>query len=84
MVVDLDGHELHPATGSGIPSDVPAMVALLQRAIPKEMFDPNNHAIDTTYLDADLRIARLTGPRFEGVRNIFFRKGQLEINPTLE
>ena len=84
MVVDLDGHELRPAKGSGIPSDVPAMVALMQRAIPKEMFDPNNHAIDTTYLDAELRIARLTGPRFEGVRNIFFRKGQLEINPTLE
>jgi hypothetical protein len=82
MVIDLDAHELRPAKGPGIPSDVPAMVALLNRAIPKEMFDPDNHAMDTTYLDADLRIARLTGPKYEGVRNIFFRKGQLEIKPV--
>ncbi|KAL7450105.1 hypothetical protein ACHAWC_002085 [Mediolabrus comicus] len=82
MVIDLDGHELRPANGSGVPSDVPAMVGLLNRAIPKEMFDPNNHAMDTSYLDADLRIVRLTGPKFEGVRNIFFRKGALEINPV--
>ena len=82
MVIDLDGHELRPAKGSGVPSDVPAMVALLNRAIPKEMFDPSSHAIDTTYLDADLRIARFTGPKHEGVRNIFFRKGQLEIKPV--
>ena len=82
MVIDLDGHELRPAKGSGVPSDVPAMVALLNRAIPKEMFDPGSHAIDTTYLDADLRIARFTGPKHEGVRNIFFRKGQLEIKPV--
>jgi hypothetical protein len=58
------------------------MVALLHRAIPKELFDPDNHAMDTTYLDAELRIARLTGPKYEGVRNIFFRKGQLEIKPV--
>lgn len=82
MVIDLDGHELRPAKGSGVPSDVPAMVALLNRAIPKEMFDPNDHAMDTTYLDADLRIGRLSGSKYEGVRNIFFRKGQLEINPV--
>mmetsp|Transcript_4903 Transcript_4903/g.8391 ORF Transcript_4903/g.8391 Transcript_4903/m.8391 type:complete len:276 (-) Transcript_4903:177-1004(-) len=82
MVIDLDRHELRPANGSGVPSDVPAMVALLNRAIPKEMFDPNDHAMDTTYLDADLRIARLTGSKHEGVRNIFFRKGQLEIKPV--
>mmetsp|Transcript_16230 Transcript_16230/g.26556 ORF Transcript_16230/g.26556 Transcript_16230/m.26556 type:complete len:278 (+) Transcript_16230:78-911(+) len=83
MVIDLDQHELRPANGSGIPSDVPAMVALLERAIPKEMFHPNDHAMDTTYLDADLRIARMTGAKYEGVRNIFFRKGQLEIKPGL-
>lgn len=82
MVIDLDGHELRPAKGSGVPSDVPAMVGLLNRAIPKEMFDPNDHAMDTTYLDADLRIGRMSGSKFEGVRNIFFRKGQLEINPV--
>lgn len=58
------------------------MKGLLHRAIPKEMFDPNGHAMDTTYLDADLRIVRLTGPNHEGVRNIFIRKGSITINPV--
>lgn len=83
MVIDLDEHQLRPAKGSGVPSDVPAMCALLERAIPQEMFHPNDHAMDTTYLDADLRIARMAGAKYEGVRNIFFRKGQLEIKPGL-
>ena len=81
MVVDLNEHEIKPARGSKIPKDVPGLVALLHRAIPKEMFDPNGHAVDTTYLDADLRIARFTGPNHEGVRNVFMRKGTLEIKP---
>lgn len=54
---------------------------LLHRAIPKEMFDPNGHAMDTTYLDADIRIVRLTGPSHEGCRNIFMRQGSLIVNP---
>ncbi|KAL7548531.1 hypothetical protein ACHAWF_011817 [Thalassiosira exigua] len=82
MVVDLDDHELRPSRGSKIPGDVPGLVGLLHRAIPNEMFDPNGHAIDTTYLDADLRIVRLTGPNHEGVRNIFMRKGSLKIRPV--
>lgn len=83
MVVDLDEHEIRPAKGSKIPSDVQGLVGLLHRAMPNEMFDPNGNAMDTTYLDADLRIVRLTGPNHEGVRNIFMRKGGLEINPML-
>mmetsp|Transcript_36584 Transcript_36584/g.62284 ORF Transcript_36584/g.62284 Transcript_36584/m.62284 type:complete len:277 (+) Transcript_36584:141-971(+) len=82
MVVDLENHEIRPAKGSKIPKDVPKLVGMLNRAIPKEIFDPNGHALDTTYLDADLRIVRLTGPNHEGVRNIFMRKGSLEINPV--
>lgn len=82
MVVDLDGHELRPARGSKIPGDVPELVAYLNRAIPKEIFDPSGHAMDTSYLDADLRIVRMTGPSHEGVRDIFMRKGSLEINPN--
>lgn len=81
MVVDLDDHELRPAKGSKIPDDVPGLVGLLHRAIPKEIFDPNDHALDTTYLDADLRIVRMTGPNHEGVRNIFMRKGRFDLNP---
>jgi len=81
MAVDVDDLQLLPAKGSVIPGDVPALVGLLHRALPKELFDPNGHAMDTTYLDADLRVVRLTGPNHEGVRNIFMRKGSLEIKP---
>ena len=84
MVVDLKDHELRPAKGSSIPSDVPGLVGLLHRAMPKELFDPSAHALDTTYLDADIRIVRLTGPQHEGVRNIFMRKGSIAIQPLLE
>jgi PAP_fibrillin len=81
MVVAVTDHILRPATGSPIPANVPALVGLLHRAIPKELFDPADHAVDTTYLDADLRIVRYTGPRLEGVRDIFIRQGALEIHP---
>lgn len=83
MAVDLDDHKLILAKGSSIPSDVPEVVGQLHRAIPKELFDPNGHAMDTTYLDEDLRIVRLMGSKYEGVRNIFMRKGSLEIKPMM-
>ncbi|KAG7365295.1 plastid lipid-associated PAP/fibrillin family protein [Nitzschia inconspicua] len=82
MVVDLDDHVLELAKGSAVPKDVQGLVGLLHRAIPKELFDPNDHAMDTTYLDGDLRIVRMTGPRLEGVRDIFIRRGSMEINPV--
>eukprot|EP00529_Nitzschia_sp_RCC80_P040928 CAMPEP_0113454722 /NCGR_PEP_ID=MMETSP0014_2-20120614/8010_1 /TAXON_ID=2857 /ORGANISM="Nitzschia sp." /LENGTH=298 /DNA_ID=CAMNT_0000346137 /DNA_START=230 /DNA_END=1126 /DNA_ORIENTATION=+ /assembly_acc=CAM_ASM_000159 len=83
MVVDFDDHVLELAKGSSVPKDVENLVGLLHRSIPKELFDPAEHAIDTTYLDADLRIARMTGPRLEGVRDIFIRRNSIEINPGL-
>ena len=83
MVVDLDDHVLELAKGSSVPHDVENLVGLLHRSIPKELFDPAEHAIDTTYLDADLRIARMTGPRLEGVRDIFIRRNSMQINPGL-
>jgi len=82
MIMELKDHVLRPAKGSPIPKDVPTLVGRLHRAMPLEMFDPNQHAIDTTYLDADLRIVRMTGPRLEGVRDIFIRSGSLQIDPT--
>lgn len=82
MVVELDDHVLKPSRGSKFPQDVQGLVGRLHRAMPKEMFDPQDHAIDTTYLDHDLRIVRMTGPRLEGVRDIFIRRGGLEIDPT--
>jgi hypothetical protein len=81
MILDLNNHVLNLAPGSAVPADAPNLVGLLHRAMPKEMFDPTDHAVDTTYLDANLRIARYTGPRLEGVRGIFIRQGSLEIHP---
>jgi hypothetical protein len=81
MVMDLEDHVLEPARGSKIPKDVPALVGCLHRAMPTELFDPSEHAMDTTYLDTDLRIVRMTGPNFEGVRDIFIRRGSIVINP---
>jgi len=82
MIMDLDEHILQPARGSKIPSNFQGLVGLLHRSMPKELFDPSEHAMDTTYLDADLRIVRYTGPRFEGTRDIFIRASALEIDPT--
>ena len=82
LAVDLKDHELRPAWGSKIPEDVPTLVGYLHRAIPREIFDPDGHSMDTTYLDANLRIIRLTGSNHEGVRNVYMRKGSLEINPN--
>jgi hypothetical protein len=81
MVVALNDHVLQLAKGSSVPKDVEKLVGLLHRTIPKELFDPNDHAMDTTYLDADVRIVRMTGPRLEGVRDIFIRSGSMEITP---
>jgi len=87
MVIELNEHEVRPSKSSNkqIQSkDVPKLVGLLHRSIPAEIFDPNNHAADCTYLDADIRIVRMTGDKHEGVRNIWMRKGSLEISaPTI-
>lgn len=82
MVLDLNDHAINLGRGSAIPKDVEKLVGLLYRAIPTELFDPNEHAMDTTYLDGDLRIVRMTGPKFEAVRGIFIRRGSMQINPV--
>lgn len=83
MAMDLEDHLLQPAKGSGLPQNVPKLVSLLHRTMPKELFDPSEHAMDITYLDGSLRIVRLTGPRLEGVRDIFIRRGNLDSNSTI-
>eukprot|EP00531_Pseudo-nitzschia_arenysensis_P002548 CAMPEP_0116125170 /NCGR_PEP_ID=MMETSP0329-20121206/5666_1 /TAXON_ID=697910 /ORGANISM="Pseudo-nitzschia arenysensis, Strain B593" /LENGTH=311 /DNA_ID=CAMNT_0003619189 /DNA_START=335 /DNA_END=1270 /DNA_ORIENTATION=- len=82
MVLDLNDHAINLSKGSTVPKDVEKLVALLYRAIPTELFDPSDHAMDTTYLDGDLRIVRMTGPKFEAVRGIFIRRGSVQINPV--
>lgn len=84
MLMELDDHKIELARGSTVPQDVPALVGKIHSCMPKELFDPNDHAVDTTYLDGDLRIVRLAGPKFEAVRDIFIRVGSMEINPVAE
>lgn len=81
MIMELSDHKIELRSGSAVPQDVAGLVTLLHRAMPTELFDPNGHAMDTTYLDGDLRIVRMTGPSFEGVRDVFIRSGSMEINP---
>ena len=79
MVLELQGHTLQPHKQQSTttipiqPSEVPALVGQLHQELPKELFDPTEHQMDTTYLDGDLKIVRYTGPQFEGVRDIFVR-----------
>mmetsp|Transcript_47337 Transcript_47337/g.71652 ORF Transcript_47337/g.71652 Transcript_47337/m.71652 type:complete len:84 (-) Transcript_47337:288-539(-) len=82
MIVDLNDHVIKLARGSKLPSDVEGLVGMIHRAMPKEMFDPNGLAIDTTYIDGDLRIVRMSGSRHEGVRDILIRRGSMEVDPT--
>jgi hypothetical protein len=61
--------------GSDVPPNVPQLVRMLQRHTPLSLFDPDGAAMDTTYLDADVRIVRYTGmSRLEGVRDVFVRR----------
>ncbi|KAL7556750.1 hypothetical protein ACA910_008086 [Epithemia clementina (nom. ined.)] len=79
----LQDHVLQPAKGQKrLPHDCQALVGLLYRAMPTQVFDPSNHSADTTYVDATLKILRYTGPQHEGVRDIWIRRGALQINPT--
>jgi len=82
MVLQLNDHVINLSKGSEVPKDVERLVALLYSAIPTELFDPNDHAMDTTYLDGDLRIVRMAGPKFEAVRDIFIRRGSMQIDPV--
>ena len=82
MNVDLKDHVLELARGSKVPADVEGLVGMLSGAMPSELFDPNELAMDTTYIDEKIRIVRLTGSRLEGVRNVFIRSGAVEVSPT--
>jgi hypothetical protein len=61
-------------TSRTLPEDVHGLINKLQLSIAEELFDPPHLGVDTTFLDADLRIVRYSGSkRLEGVRNIFIR-----------
>mmetsp|Transcript_37638 Transcript_37638/g.150096 ORF Transcript_37638/g.150096 Transcript_37638/m.150096 type:complete len:156 (-) Transcript_37638:974-1441(-) len=56
-----------------IPKDPVLLSENLQRALPREFFDPDNSWLDVTYIDPNFRIARYMGKRYAGVRNILDR-----------
>mmetsp|Transcript_12601 Transcript_12601/g.18246 ORF Transcript_12601/g.18246 Transcript_12601/m.18246 type:complete len:319 (-) Transcript_12601:325-1281(-) len=56
-----------------IPEDPVLLSENLQRALPREFFDPDNSWLDVTYIDPNFRIARYMGKRYAGVRNILDR-----------
>jgi hypothetical protein len=82
MNVELRDHVLELARGSKVPTDIEGLVGMLSGAMPSELFDPNELAMDTTYLDEKIRIVRLTGSRLEGVRNVFMRSNAVAVSPT--
>jgi len=56
-----------------MPNDPSELVAQLQRALPREFFDPDGSLLDITYVDPEMRISRFMGRRYAGVRNILMR-----------
>jgi hypothetical protein len=84
MMMQLKDHKIELLPGSMVPQNLTALVGLLHRSMPAEMFDPSHHSMDTTYMDAEFRIVRMTGVMYEGVRNIFMRTSSFVINPVTE
>eukprot|EP00611_Tribonema_gayanum_P024198 TRINITY_DN5281_c0_g2_i1.p1 TRINITY_DN5281_c0_g2~~TRINITY_DN5281_c0_g2_i1.p1 ORF type:complete len:278 (-),score=54.85 TRINITY_DN5281_c0_g2_i1:932-1765(-) len=72
MKLTTTGHRLKP---SSMPRDPQGLVELLQRHMPFELFDPDEQAVFTTYVDHDMRIVWAAGGRTgpNGSRIIFLR-----------
>lgn len=68
----LDNKSKRVPTGSEINGLIPRFID----GMTFELFDPNGLSMDTTYIDADMRIVRYTaeGRNSEGVRNVFLRQ----------
>ena len=64
--------------GSKSPNDPQTLIAWIRKFMPSEMFDPTHLALDTTFVDPDLRIVRFTGSKlYEGVRHVYIRRESL-------
>ncbi|CBJ31791.1 conserved unknown protein [Ectocarpus siliculosus] len=79
MNTSLRKHLLLP---DGMPRDPQELVRVLRRAMPYELFDPDDHAMETTFLDDTLRIVKHRGPKFEGLVNIFARRATAKDSTT--
>ena len=76
MLIELDEMRITPDPVDRPPKNPQALVAAIQRAVPREYFDPNEALMDTTYLDPNLRIVCYLGMRFAGVRHVYARRGK--------
>jgi hypothetical protein len=64
--------------GSNHPKDPQTLVAWIRKVMPTELFDPSTLAMDTTFVDPDIRIVRWTGsPLYEGIRHVYVRRETL-------
>lgn len=69
LEVTLDEHILLPLI---VPDDVEALVSLIQRSVPIEIFDPDGTTFYDTYLSPELRITRIIGSTWSKV-NVFVK-----------
>jgi len=62
METTLKDHELELKKGSQVPpmDKFSEIFSMINKAMPTELFDPSDLAADTTYIDGDVRIMRLT------------------------
>lgn len=71
MSVALEEHRLHADMS---PDHAESLIMAIQRTVPIELFDPDECSIETTYVDPQIRIVRVTVPRlFAPVINIYSR-----------
>ena len=70
--LDLTDHVLTPVGGS--PADPMQLCGMLQRAVPPEVFMPEELDVHITYMDADLRVVECTSRKYGTSKNIYSRK----------
>lgn len=80
MKMKLENHAIKLGKGSRLPSgdEVQKIVGMIHNTMPKELFDPNGLGMDTTFLDANLRIVRLTANIAEENGVLIMEDGETE------
>lgn len=76
MIIAVEEYSLTCEPLNKTPKDPQALVAALQRALPREFFDPDEALMDTTYLNPNVRLVCYLGKRFAGVRHVYTRKDE--------
>lgn len=70
IALELQEHVLMP---DKLPRDPEALIMGLQRTVPFNFFDPHESIMSHSYVDPEIRIARVTGAKFVGIFNVFVR-----------